>query len=236
MSIAAITAVEQEAEAVSNPEDAPTDITPEMQAETELTAEISRLWDRHRKKATAERKTLVELQAIREELGRKLGEIKPLVCRMGRASEWGWFLKQQSIPKATADRLVKKYGPDGGQPKKVLNEEVVTENEVKKFKESVIKKARRLLLNEYDKYHFVFGLAEEFGIVDKYGNLIEEPEEPEDEVEPYDDEPGDDLLWGRGGSSSEVIGADVAEPEPVLDDTDNLVALYAAEQKRKIKL
>ena len=66
--------------------------------------------------------------------------------------------------------------------------------EVEKFRASVITKANRLLPHQYDKYHFFLGLAEEFGLLDRDGDLIDEPEAPEDDVEPYGDELGDDLF------------------------------------------
>jgi hypothetical protein len=229
------TIAEQEPQSItSNPENEPTDVNPEVQVETELTAEISRLWGKHRKMVTTEKKTRVELQAIREELGRKLAEIKTVVCRMGRASEWSWFLRRQAIPKATADRLVKKYGPDGGQPKKVLNEEVSLETEVLRFRKSVLKKGNQLLPHEYAKYHFIVGLAEDLGVLDEDGRLIEEPEEPEDEVEPYDDEFGDDPFMPPGDRSDEVLTMD--DEEPAIDSADDLPSIIPAEQKRQIEL
>jgi hypothetical protein len=228
------TVVAQEPEVVTSTSDVEVRDA-EAKAEAELAAEVVELWGRHQKATTTHKATRAKLKVIREELGRKLAEIKPLICRVGRrGGEWGKFLEQHAIAKATADRLVKKYGQGGGQGENVLNEEVPVVTEVEKFRASVITKGNRLLPHQYDKYHFLVGLAEGFGLLERDGDLIEEPEAPEDDVEPDDDELGDGLFMHSGGSSDEVLATD--HEEPAIGEVDESPAIISGKQKRQIKL
>jgi hypothetical protein len=231
----AVPVVEQDIEVVSNPSTEPADVSPEVQAETELTAEVVRLWGRHQKVATTTKKTRVELQAIREELGCKLAEVKALICKVGRrGGEWGKFLEDHAIPRATASRLVRKYGQCSGQLENDPNEQVSLETKIEKFRETVVKRGNRLLPHEYAKYHFIVGLAKEFDLLDGDGDLIEEPEEPEDEMEPYDDELGDDQFMPSGDSPDEVPEPDYEEP--ALGGVDETSTIVSGEEKVEIVL
>jgi hypothetical protein len=76
--------------------------------ETQLAQEISTLWSDHVRLSTDRRATSKELRLIRMKLAERLHAMKSLLCRpdRGRASQWQGWLRQQGIPRSTADRLV----------------------------------------------------------------------------------------------------------------------------------
>jgi hypothetical protein len=79
--------------------------------ETQLAQEISTLWSDHVRLSTDRRATSKELRLIRMKLAERLHAMKSLLCRpdRGRASQWQGWLRQQGIPRSTADRLVARY-------------------------------------------------------------------------------------------------------------------------------
>jgi hypothetical protein len=80
--------------------------------ETQLAQEISTLWSDHVRLSTDRRATSKELRQVRARLAERLHEMKSLLCRpdRGRASQWQGWLRQQGIPRSTADRLVARHG------------------------------------------------------------------------------------------------------------------------------
>jgi len=79
--------------------------------ETQLAQEISTLWSDHVRLSTDRRATSKELRLIRMKLAERLHAMKSLLCRpdRGRASQWQGWLRQQGIPRSTADRLVARH-------------------------------------------------------------------------------------------------------------------------------
>ena len=79
--------------------------------ENQLTQEITTLWSDHVRLSTDRKTTAKELRQIRARLAERLHEMKSLLCRpdRGRASQWRGWLRQQGIPRSTADRLVARY-------------------------------------------------------------------------------------------------------------------------------
>ena len=81
----------------------------EPNAETKLAQEIEQLWSVHSEAQTVLGHTKQELHALRLELGQRLYEMKMILACPGRAGKWSQFLSAQRIPRASADRYVKKY-------------------------------------------------------------------------------------------------------------------------------
>src|ERR1017187_5533945 len=78
--------------------------------EQRLADEIGQLWEVHAEAKTTVTKTKEELKAIRELLSERLYELKQLLARPGRCGQWSSWLKERKISRATADRLVQRYG------------------------------------------------------------------------------------------------------------------------------
>lgn len=74
-----------------------------------LAADITRLWTRHTEVKCTAKSTKYEIRQIREELGERLYELKRVLATPGRAGRWSAFLKEQRLPRTTADRLIDKY-------------------------------------------------------------------------------------------------------------------------------
>jgi hypothetical protein len=83
---------------------------PETETQQKLADEIAELWATHVEAQTVVNKTKTELKAIRQRLGERLYEMKQILARPGRNGQWSPWLKQQKISRATADRLVQRFG------------------------------------------------------------------------------------------------------------------------------
>jgi hypothetical protein len=81
----------------------------ELQEETELTGEISRLWSSQLKKDTSIRRTRQELVQLRLDLGRYLAEYKKLTARTGRGGKWNSVLRKEDFPRTSANRFVRTW-------------------------------------------------------------------------------------------------------------------------------
>jgi hypothetical protein len=85
-----------------------TELTPAVSEPTEaqLIAEIREAWTAHVSTQQSIYRTSGELGRIRRSLAEKLFSLKTALCRPGRSGAWSSFLREQAIPRATADRLV----------------------------------------------------------------------------------------------------------------------------------
>ncbi len=77
--------------------------------ETQLTEEITALWSDHVRLSGNRRATAKELRQIRASLAARLCQMKGLLCQAGRAGQWRSWLRQQDIPRSTADRLASRH-------------------------------------------------------------------------------------------------------------------------------
>jgi len=78
-------------------------------AEVVLTEEIATLWSAQRDHAAAARRTREELKTLRRDLGQRLHAVKVLLVQTGRGGRWAAYLREQRIPRATANRLVQRH-------------------------------------------------------------------------------------------------------------------------------
>jgi len=98
-------AAEQETE--TQPDSAQPD---DAMIETQLAQEISALWSDHVRLSGTRRATSKELRQVRARLAERLFAMKQILCRAGRAGQWRSWLRQQHIPRSTADRLAMRHG------------------------------------------------------------------------------------------------------------------------------
>ena len=74
--------------------------------EKQLNNEIGQLWRAHSEAQGSLRMSREEVKKVRADLSRHLHELKSILSRPGRGGAWLSFLKEQSIPRSTADRMV----------------------------------------------------------------------------------------------------------------------------------
>src|SRR5579872_2080932 len=77
--------------------------------ETQLANQISSLWKETTRLSADRRASARELRQIRSALAERLYEMKSLLSRPGRNGEWRGWLREQAIPRSTADRLVSRH-------------------------------------------------------------------------------------------------------------------------------
>jgi hypothetical protein len=75
--------------------------------EAQLVDEVGELWQVHNHAKTSLHQTRDELKRIRTDLSQRLSALKQVLSRPGRGGAWSSFLQAQSIPRSTADRLVR---------------------------------------------------------------------------------------------------------------------------------
>jgi hypothetical protein len=78
-------------------------------AEGVLAQEIAALWSAQRDHAATARRTREELKFLRRNLGERLHQMKALLVQTGRGGRWSGYLREQQIPRASADRLVQRH-------------------------------------------------------------------------------------------------------------------------------
>jgi hypothetical protein len=91
-------------------------------SEALLAKEIGRLWGAERFRRGIIRRTRQELSTIRIDLSQRLYDCKSLLVRSGRGGKWASFLRETDIPRATADRYVKKWELSLAPPENRLSE------------------------------------------------------------------------------------------------------------------
>ena len=135
--------------------------------ETQLTQEISTLWSEHTRLSGNRRATAKELRLVRARLAERLHEMKSLLSRPGRAGQWRGWLKQQDIPRSTADRLASRHAETLGS----TNENVPTgatpeptEADVERLFNSLLPRLRSNLTTASVAYDFVVRLVGSFGL------------------------------------------------------------------------
>jgi hypothetical protein len=141
--------------------DTPISETPQgdspLQDESVLTDQIVQLWQVHGDYQTSMKHETEKFRALRNELGKLLHQMKELLARPGRNGQWSAWLKEQALPRATADRLALKYERSLHPHANCLIESISepTEEEIQKFLFKVLPKLRRVLRTPQSVYRFV---------------------------------------------------------------------------------
>jgi hypothetical protein len=157
------TVVAAEQEAVAQPGTAQPD---EGATETRLTQEISELWSSHLRLSGDRKATSKELRLVRARLAERLLAMKQILCRAGRAGQWRSWLRQQHIPRSTADRLAMRHaetlgGDDGNVPTGAIPEPATPEKLAAAVWSSSLKK---LLVTGESVFQFLASIAQISGI------------------------------------------------------------------------
>jgi hypothetical protein len=156
----------------------------ESQNEPKLGNEIASLWLAHVNAKNTAKATNEELRAIRTKLSEQLWEMKQVLAQPGRGGQWSGFLREQGIPRATADRLVTRHLRSISPDSNCVSEEVSepTEEEVQKLFNSLWPKLRRVLRTRQSLYRFIDLLTssyeEECRRVTDEGIVVLKPAEP----------------------------------------------------------
>ena len=127
--------------------------------------EIRQLWAVHVNAKTTVKKTKADLKAILERLSERLYELKQLLARPGRNGQWSAWLKERKISRATADRLVQRYGanlPGYESPHEAISNP--SEDTAEKLAQSVWLRFRKTLATDEVVFQFIGCIAEISGV------------------------------------------------------------------------
>jgi hypothetical protein len=133
--------------------------------EQRLADEIAQLWEVHAQAKNTVKKTKEELKAIRELLSERLYELKQVLARPGRNGQWSAWLKERKISRATADRLVQRYGanlPGFESPHEAISNP--SEDTAEKLARVVWSRFRKVLTSEESVIQFIDRIAELSGV------------------------------------------------------------------------
>jgi hypothetical protein len=171
--------------------------------ETVLAGEITALWLQHEDFRSALRNSKAETSKLREELGQRLTQMKEVLARPGRNGEWSSWLKQQQIPRATADRLVARHATSLNRDMNCLSESIIkpTEEEILKFVSATSSRVRKTLPGAINIYHFIGFISLLCGLESNEtaeGILIPRPESAAPE---------------RAAVSAEIVNAGIGLPQ-----------------------
>src|ERR1035438_2983629 len=132
--------------------------------ETQLTNQISALWTENTRLSADRKTTAKDLRQIRAILAERLYEMKSLLSRPGRGGQWRGWLRQQAIPRSTADRLVSRHaetlgsGNEGNVPSGATSEE--GEANAEKLARNVWSRFGKVLTTEDSVIDFIGRIAE----------------------------------------------------------------------------
>lgn len=143
-----------------------TAVQPEAETEQKLADEIKHLWAVHVEAQTTVKKTKAELEAIRQQLGERLHEMKQLLARPGRNGRWPSFLRSQGIARPTAERLVRPHeAPVGPQPDSAGGQVgEPTDADVERFFDSYWFRMRKRHPTRQGAYDFLLWYVENLGL------------------------------------------------------------------------
>jgi hypothetical protein len=103
--------------------------------EQALAANIASTWAAHTNTKANAKRTKAELDDLRRDLAAHLHSMKSLLVRTGRSGGWSGFLRDQHIPRVTADRYVDRRDrvlhPDLNRPTGAISETELIQNLVK---------------------------------------------------------------------------------------------------------
>jgi hypothetical protein len=161
----AVQDIAAEPEAVEQPATAQPD---DGAIETRLAQEISELWSSHLRLSGDRKATGKELRLVRARLAERLFAMKQILCRAGRAGQWRSWLRQQHIPRSTADRLAMRHaetlgGDDGNVPTGAIPEPATPTAE--KLAATVWSSSlRKVLVTGESVFQFLASIAQISGI------------------------------------------------------------------------
>jgi hypothetical protein len=136
--------------------------------ESRLAEEISELWSSHVRLSGNRKATAKELRLVRARLAERLFAMKQILCRAGRAGQWRSWLRQQHIPRSTADRLAMRHAETlgGGNDGNVLSGAISQPGEADAWKlaKNVWLRVGKLLTTDESVMEFIGCFAELAGV------------------------------------------------------------------------
>lgn len=154
------------------------------QREAEINAQIAALWSAQKDQAANARRTRDELKAVRAQLGERLHHMKASLVQSGRVGRWASYLRENRIPRATADRYVNRHEATlAPSSEKRLTEaiSVPTEQDVYQLVRKLLPQMLRVLTTQEAAFTFVVemvcGLPGIHGDVTDAGAMVFRPEE-----------------------------------------------------------
>lgn len=134
--------------------------------ETRLAQEISTLWLDHARLSANRKATAKQLRQVRARLAERLYAMKSLLSHPGRGGEWRGWLREQGIPRSTADGLVARHAEtlradDQNVPTRAIKQ---SQDTVEQLVQSLLPRLRRKLPDARALFRFIAALAEAFGL------------------------------------------------------------------------
>jgi hypothetical protein len=137
--------------------------------EAKLTSDIKSLWSAHRTNTATAKRTKEELEGLRLDLGWKLSEMKAILVRTGRSGGWSAYLRSQGIPRATAERNVKRFEALAKPESNCLNETICepSPEDVRRLVRNILPRLRRLLTTPKGVAWFLEEVASQLQTADR---------------------------------------------------------------------
>jgi len=136
--------------------------------ETQLAKEISTLWTQHVRLSSNRKTTAKELRLVRAHLAERLAAMKAILSRPGRGGQWRGWLKQQNIPRSTADRLVSRHAETLGADHEENVPTGAISDSPKESAEKLAKAAwpriKKVLTTDESVFQFLASIAEVSGV------------------------------------------------------------------------
>jgi hypothetical protein len=207
--------------------------------EFELTQEISTLWSNHVSLSANRKVTSKELRQIRARLAGRLFEMKSLLSRPGRLGKWRDWLKQQNIPRSTADRLASRHAEtlgieNGNVPTGAIPEPA--EAAAERLAKVVWPRFKKVLATGESVVHFLGCIAEISGVPHEWREegLVIFKAVPKAEDELHASAPATDLasqLSDNGDADTAELAAEITMGTPAMEqdaaDGDNCAGASA---------
>lgn len=141
---------------------APTPAPIDSEAESKLTAKIIELWAVQKDGKAVVKRTRAELKALKLELSANLYLMKSMLVGTGRGGGWASYLRAQSLPLTTADRLVAQHEATLAPPEEKLSTDELstpTVDEIRRLAHKILPKVSRRLTTQELVYEFVHELV-----------------------------------------------------------------------------
>ena len=145
--------------AVSNIVPLPSD----AEIEARIDGEITTLWSAHQAGRATTKRTKLELEATRHDLGDRLWQMKSLLVCAGRLGGWSAYLRAHQLPRATADRYISQLQASMVPEANRLSEAICepTKEDVHHLVQKLLPKLRRILTTQELVSEFIFQVVQQ---------------------------------------------------------------------------
>ena len=139
--------------------------------ESKIDGEIATLWTAHQTGKATSKRTKLELEAIRRDLGERLWSMKSLLACTGRLGGWSSYLRTHNLPRATADRYVNQHQESMMPVANRLSEAISepTTEDVHRLVQKLLPKLRRTLKTHELLSEFLYQVVQQLAVSSKPG-------------------------------------------------------------------